>query len=105
MENFENLKVLLDRFDGIVKKIQTATAQETVTEAEREGTHLMREIQLVAPRIWEDFLAVDRARRNEISQGLVQTPKVEEPKEEPKVEEEKPKKKKTTKRKKKTTKK
>lgn len=75
----ETVKRLTDLFG----KMEKATSQVEVSELEKEGTALMREVQIVAPRVWEDFISVDRAQRNKISQGIVK-PSVEE---EPKAEE------------------
>lgn len=76
----EAVKRLTDLFG----KMEKATSQVEVSELEKEGTALMREVQIVAPRVWEDFISVDRAQRNKISQGIVK-PSVKE--EEPKTEE------------------
>lgn len=88
----ETVKRLTDLFG----KMEKATSQVEVSELEKEGTALMREVQIVAPRVWEDFISVDRAQRNKISQGIVK-PEVAKPetkKEEQKeTVEEKPKKK------------
>lgn len=80
----EAVKRLTDLFG----KMEKATSQVEVSELEKEGTALMREVQIVAPRVWEDFISVDRAQRNKISQGIVKPSvkeeeiKVEEPKKE-----------------------
>jgi len=76
----EAVKRLTDLFG----KMEKATSQVEVSELEKEGTALMREVQIAAPRVWEDFIAVDRAQRNKISQGIVKPEKKEE---EPKAEE------------------
>ena len=76
----ETVKRLTDLFG----KMKKATSQVEVSELEKEGTALMREVQIVAPRVWEDFISVDRAQRNKISHGIVK-PSVKE--EEPKAEE------------------
>lgn len=79
----ETVKRLTDLFG----KMEKATSQVEVSELEKEGTALMREVQIVAPRVWEDFIAVDRAQRNKISQGIVKPSVKEEPKaEEPEKE-------------------
>ena len=59
----ETVKRLTDLFG----KMEKATSQVEVSELEKEGTALMREVQIVAPRVWEDFISVDRAQRNKIS--------------------------------------
>lgn len=79
----ETVKRLTDLFG----KMEKATSQVEVSELEKEGTALMREVQIVAPRVWEDFISVDRAQRNKISQGIVKPSVKEEPKaEEPEKE-------------------
>lgn len=79
----ETVKRLTDLFG----KMEKATSQVEVSELEKEGTALMREVQIAAPRVWEDFISVDRAQRNKISQGIVKPSVKEEPKaEEPEKE-------------------
>ena len=86
----EAVKRLTDLFG----KMEKATSQAEVSELEKEGTALMREVQIVAPRVWEDFISVDRAQRNKISQGIVKPEiKEEKPAKEEPVKEEEPKKK------------
>ncbi len=83
MENIKQFNEVSKRMNELFAEIAKAKDQSKVSEIEREGVAVMRELQMVAPRIWEDFLNVSRDQRNAISFGKVK-------KEEPKKEEKKP---------------
>ena len=100
---------LVDQFKRTLADIRTCKMSSRLGTLEREGSLVIQELCLVAPRLHEAMMQVSRTRRGAIVAGFVVD---DEPKEEPKEEyvapnqaetvivEPKPRKKKTSKKKK-----
>ena len=72
---------LLKQFNGILARMKTESVASKLGEEEREGTLVVQEICLVAPRLHESMMQVSRTRRAALAHGLANP--VEEPKPEP----------------------
>lgn len=69
MESIKYLKSLIKRIEDSEKKIKQAEYSGQITEQERLIQPVLKEIQMVCPRIWDDYIKVTRTRRQEISEG------------------------------------
>lgn len=69
MENEKYLKELLKRLDKATAAIKSAKTPQEVSEQERLVHPVLKELQMVAPRVWDDYLVLCRNRRQEISEG------------------------------------
>lgn len=95
---------LMRQYKHILETMRTEMVSNKVGEEEREGSLVVQEICLVAPRLHESMMQVSRTRRAAISHGLVEKP-VEKSESKPSMMDETTAPKKKTARKKKTTKK
>lgn len=69
MQNLDYLKGLLKRLDTSAKAIKKAETPQDVSEQERLIHPVLKELQMVTPRVWDDFVKLCRDRRKEISEG------------------------------------
>ena len=94
------IRELMNQFDDIMSEMKTTPVMNKLGELERQGSLVVQEICLVAPRLHEAMMQASRTRRFTLTHTPVmpvenfEEPVVEE------VVEEKPKKKKTSKKKK-----
>ena len=101
------VKELIKQYEDLEKRISKATVSTELGQLEREGSLVVQEICLVAPRLHETLMNTSRNRRTELSNGFfpeVNANKLKEPAKEAiesyvekPVEEKKPAKKKTAK--------
>lgn len=61
------LRELMSQYDRIEKDIKETTVSSRLGQLEREGSLVIQEICLVAPRIHESMMQVSRQRRHELS--------------------------------------
>lgn len=94
------IRELMTQFDDIMSEMKTTPVMNRLGELERQGSLVVQEICLVAPRLHEAMMQASRTRRFTLTHTPVmpvenlEEPVVEE------VVEERPKKKKTSKKKK-----
>lgn len=69
MENLEYLKGLIKRIEGSVKIVKKAESPDQISEQERLTHPVLKEMQMVTPRVWDDYIRVTRDRRREITEG------------------------------------
>lgn len=69
MENLEYLKGLIKRIEDSVKAIKKAESPDQISEQERLSHPVLKEMQMVTPRVWDDYIRVARDRRREIAEG------------------------------------
>lgn len=69
MENLEYLKGLIKRIEDSVKAIKKAESPDQISEQERLSHPVLKEMQMVTPRVWDDYIRVTRDRRREIAEG------------------------------------
>lgn len=69
-ENLAYLKDLIKRYENAVKAIQKTDDPSEVTRQERLIQPVLKEMQLAAPRVWDDFTRVSRKRREEIRDSI-----------------------------------
>ena len=94
------IRELMNQFDDIMSEIKITPVSNRLGELERQGSLVVQEICLVAPRLHEAMMQASRTRRFTLSHSPVMpVENFEEPVVEEAVEE-KPKKKKTSKKKK-----
>ena len=65
---------LIEQYDRILREIRGATVAAKLGELEREGSLVVQEICLVAPRLHEAMMQDSRIRRTELAKGLVGKP-------------------------------
>lgn len=65
---------LITQYKNIIHCMQTEATSYEVAKLEREGSLVIQEICLVAPRLHEAMMAVSRTRRGAIARGLVENP-------------------------------
>lgn len=63
---------LMKQFDGIMSKIKVAEVSNKLGEMEREGSLVIQEICLVAPRLHEAMMQASRTRRFTLSHPPVE---------------------------------
>ena len=68
--NLDYLKGLIKRYEASVKTIKKAEDPKEISEQERLIHPVLREMQMVVPRICDDLNKVTRDRRKEIAEGL-----------------------------------
>ena len=74
------MRELMKQYDRIEDSMNKTNSSAELAALEREGSLVVQEICLVAPRIHEAMMQTSRMRRREISRGIFQTsPKLEEP--------------------------
>lgn len=69
MENLEYLKGLIKRIEDSVKVVKKAESPDQISEQERLSHPVLKEMQMVTPRVWDDYIRVTRDRRKEIAEG------------------------------------
>lgn len=69
MENLEYLKKLIKRIEDSVKIVKKAESPDQVSEQERLIHPVLKEMQMVTPRVWDDYIRATRDRRREIAEG------------------------------------
>jgi hypothetical protein len=69
MENLEYLKGLIKRIEDSVKIVKKAESPDQISEQERLTHPVLKEMQMVTPRVWDDYIRVTRDRRREIAEG------------------------------------
>ena len=69
MENLEYLKGLIKRIEDSVKAVKKAESPDQISEQERLTHPVLKEMQMVTPRVWDDYIRVTRDRRREITEG------------------------------------
>lgn len=69
MENLEYLKGLIKRIEDSVKAIKKAESPDQISEQERLSHPVLKEMQMVTPRVWDDYIRAARDRRKEIAEG------------------------------------
>ncbi len=69
MENLEYLKGLIKRIEDSVKVIKKAESPDQISEQERLSHPVLKEMQMVTPRVWDDYIRAARDRRKEIAEG------------------------------------
>lgn len=69
MENLKYLKTLIKRIEDSGKAIAKAETSQEVSEQERLIHPVLKEMQMVTPRVWDDYIKATRDRRKEISEG------------------------------------
>lgn len=69
-DNLAYLKELIKRYEAGLRAIKKAEDPADVTKQERLIQPVLKEMQLVTPRVWNDFVQAGRARRKEIREGI-----------------------------------
>ena len=69
MENLNYLKGLIKRLDASAKEIIKAETPQEVSELERSVHPILKELQMVTPRVWDDFVKLCRDQRKDIMEG------------------------------------
>lgn len=62
---------LVEQFKKVLTTIKTAKTSHAISDAEREGVMVVREICLTAPRLQETLIQASRNRRIAMAHGLV----------------------------------
>lgn len=62
---------LVEQFKKVLTTIKTAKISHAISDAEREGVMVVREICLTAPRLQETLIQASRNRRVAMAHGLV----------------------------------
>lgn len=65
------MRQLMDQFQFVLDKLNNETVSSKLGEAEREGSLVVQEICLVAPRLHEAMMQTSRQRRHELSHGII----------------------------------
>ena len=61
---------LIKQYDRVLRDIRQTTVYNKLGELEREGSLVVQEICLVAPRLHEAMMQASRQRRNDLSHGV-----------------------------------
>lgn len=69
MENLEYLKKLIKRIEDSVRIVKKAESPDQISEQERLTHPVLKEMQMVTPRVWDDYIRATRDRRKEIAEG------------------------------------
>ena len=69
MENIEYLKNFINRIEDSVKIVKKAESPDQISEQERLTHPVLKEMQMVTPRVWDDYIRATRDRRKEITEG------------------------------------
>lgn len=69
MENLKYLEDLIKRIKDSVKAIEKAESPDQISEQERLAHPVLKEMQMVTPRVWDDYIRATRKRRQEIAEG------------------------------------
>lgn len=65
------IKELIKQYDNIEERMAHATTSAQLSQTEREGSLVIQEICLVAPRIHEAMMQTSRNRRYDLTHGVV----------------------------------
>ena len=69
MENLKYLEDLIKRVKDSVKAVEKAESPDQISEQERLAHPVLKEMQMVTPRVWDDYIRATRKRRQEIAEG------------------------------------
>lgn len=69
MQNLNYLKDLIKRVEASKKAIDKAETPQQISEQERSAHPVLKEMQMVTPRIWDDYIKAAQNRRKEIAEG------------------------------------
>lgn len=69
MDNIKYTKNLIKRIEDGVKKMDAAASSEEISEQERLIHPVLKELQMVAPRVWDDFIKSSRDNRKRLTDG------------------------------------
>lgn len=70
------VKELIKQYEDLEKRISKVTVSNELGQLEREGSLVVQEICLVAPRLHETLMNTSRNRRTELMSGIVEKPTV-----------------------------
>lgn len=65
------VKELIKQYEDLEKRISKVTVSTELGQLEREGSLVVQEICLVAPRLHETLMNTSRNRRTELASGIV----------------------------------
>ena len=68
------MRELMKQYDRIEADMKKAMTSAKLAQLEREGSLVVQEICLVAPRIHEAMMQTSRQRRHDLSHGVVEKP-------------------------------
>lgn len=68
--NVAYLKTLVKRIEEGIKAIEKAELPRDVTEQERKIRPVLNELQMVAPRVWDDVSKASLKRRKDIQDEM-----------------------------------
>lgn len=68
------IKELVKQYENLEKRISKVTVSNELGQLEREGSLIVQEICLVAPRLHETLMNTSRNRRTELANGIVEKP-------------------------------
>lgn len=68
------MRELMKQYDRIEDDIKNATVATKLGQLEREGSLVVQEICLVAPRLHEAMMQTSRQRRHDLSKGILVEP-------------------------------
>lgn len=68
------IKELVKQYEDLEKRISKVTVSNELGQLEREGSLVVQEICLVAPRLHETLMNTSRNRRTELANGIVEKP-------------------------------
>lgn len=68
------IKELVKQYEDLEKRISKVTVSTGLSQLEREGSLVVQEICLVAPRLHETLMNTSRNRRTELANGIVKKP-------------------------------
>ena len=69
---------LISQYDDVLRKMRNAQTSANLAQLEREGSLVVQEICLVAPRLHEAMMQASRQRRHDLSHGIAFGHKPEE---------------------------
>jgi len=68
------LRELMKQYDKVEQGMKGATTSAELAQLEREGSLVVQEICLVAPRIHEAMMQTSRQRRHDLTHGVLDEP-------------------------------
>ena len=69
MDNLKYLEDLIKSIKDSVKAVEKAESPDQISEQERLAHPVLKEMQMVTPRVWDDYIRATRKRRQEIAEG------------------------------------
>lgn len=69
MQNLDYLKGLIKRIEKSAEIVKKAETPEEISKQERDTHPVLKEIQMVAPRLWDDYIKLTRENRQRIQEG------------------------------------